>query len=110
MTEERQNEIIVKAPSKPVTDPEKKAQKTAERALEDERLGVLEVPKKIGKYLGTVSFATGILLVGLLTYSIFSGQTNLIFLSLGSSFPIVFLWVFVGLVSIVVGFLLMGSE
>lgn len=110
MTEDRQDEIIVKAPSKPVTAPEKKIQKTAERALEEERIGVLEVPKKIGKYLGAVSFATGILLVGLLTYSIFSGQTNLIFLSSSSSSPIVFLWVFVGLVSIVVGFLLMGSE
>jgi hypothetical protein len=110
MTEEKHDEIIVKAPSKPVIAEEKKAQKTAERALEQERLGVLEVPKKIGNYLGTISLGTGVLLVGFLMYSVFSGQTGLIFLSSSSSFPIVFLWFFVGIISIVVGLLLMGSE
>jgi hypothetical protein len=108
--DEKKEEITVKAPSRPIITPEKKAEKTAERALEEERYGVFEVPKKIGKYLGAMSLGTGILLIVLLMYASFSGRTNLIFLSLGSSFPIVGLWIFVGLISIVIGFLLMGSE
>jgi hypothetical protein len=109
-SDEKKEEITVKAPSRPIIPPEKRAEKTAERALEEERYGVLQVPKKIGKYIGAVSLGTGILLIGLLMYAIFSDQTDLIFLSLGSSLPIVGLWIFVGLISIVIGFLLMGSE
>jgi hypothetical protein len=110
MADDKNEDIVVKAPSRPVTAPEKKAQKTAERALEEERYGVLAVPKKIGRYFGVISLSTGIVLVVLLAYASLSGNSNLIFLSLASSFPIVSLWIFVGSVSIVVGFLLMGSE
>jgi hypothetical protein len=109
-TDEKKEEIIVKAPSRPIITPEKKAEKIAERALEEERYGVLEVPMKIGKYVGAMSLCTGTLLIVLLACAGFSGRTNLILLSLGSSFPIVSLWIFVGLISIVVGFFLMGSE
>jgi hypothetical protein len=107
---EGKEEITVKAPSRPVTAPEKKAEKTTERALEEERYGVLGVPKKIGKYFGAVSLGTGILLIAFLAYSNLSGQLSLVSLSVGSSWTLVGLWIFVGLISVVVGFLLMGSE
>jgi hypothetical protein len=110
MEDDKKEDIIVKAPSKPVITPEKKAKKTTERALEEERYGVLAVPKKVGKYLGALSLGTGILLGILLAYASFSGQTTLIFLSLGPAYPTVALWISVGLISIIAGFLLMGSE
>jgi uncharacterized integral membrane protein len=110
MTEEEKEEIIVKAPSKPVISPEKKAAKAAERALEEERYGVLEVPKRTGKYFGVLSIGVGLVLFVLLAVAGFSGQSSIVFLSFSSSFPVLVLWIVVGLVSIVVGFLLMGSE
>lgn len=110
MPEDKKEEITVKAPSKSAIAPEKIAEKRTERALEEERYGVLQVPGKIGKYLGATSLGTGILLVLLLAYASFSGQTGLAFMLVGSSLPITSLWIFVGFISIIVGFLLMGSE
>ena len=55
MADEKKEDIIVKAPSRPVTAPEKKAETTAERALEEERYGVLSVPARVGTYLGVLS-------------------------------------------------------
>jgi uncharacterized integral membrane protein len=110
MADEEKEEIVVKAPSKPVISPEKKAAKAAERALEEERYGVLEVPKRTGKYFGVLSIGVGLVLLVLLAATSFSGQSGMIFLSTGSSVPVLILWIVVGLVSIIVGFLLMGSE
>ncbi|MCW4017266.1 MAG: hypothetical protein NWF00_01055 [Candidatus Bathyarchaeota archaeon] len=108
--DEKKKEITVKAPSRPVVTPEEKAKKAAERALEEERYGVLGVPKRIGKYLGGVSLTTGVMLIFLLGYTGLSGQPNLVLLPSGSSLPSVGLWLFVGLISVIVGFLLVGSE
>lgn len=108
--DKKEEEITVKAPSKSVIAPEKIAEKKTERALEEERYGVLQISEKVGKYLGAVSLGTGILLVLLLLYTNFSGQTGLAFLLVGSSLPITSLWIFIGLISIICGFLLMGSE
>jgi hypothetical protein len=107
---EGKEEITVKAPSRSIIDPEKKAEQATERALEEERYGVLGVPKKIGRFFGGISLGAGMLLFALLAYSNVSGQTSLVFLSSASSLPIVALWLFVGLISVVVGFILMGSE
>jgi hypothetical protein len=109
MTEGKE-EIIVKAPPRPATAPEKKVEKATERALEEERYGVLSIPEKIGKYFGAFSVGAGVLMVVFLAYAFFSGQPNLLFLSLASSFPILDLWIFVGLISIIVGFLLLGIK
>lgn len=108
MAEEKKEEIIVKAPSRPVTTPEEKARKNAERALEEERYGVLAIPKKVGKYLGVASLATGIMLVIMLSYATVSGQIAQMFSS--TSVQFIVLWVFVGLITITIGLLLMGSE
>lgn len=111
MTEdEERKEIIVKAPSKSVVAPEKKAEKATEKALEEERYNVFQIPNKVGKYVGLSSIAAGVSLFVLLAYTSLIGQNNLMLLSPSSSLPIVGLWVIVGLISVIVGFLLMGSE
>jgi len=50
MAENNEKEIVVRGPSKPATPPEKKAEKDAERALEEERFGVLQISQKVGFY------------------------------------------------------------
>ena len=105
-----EKEIVVKAPSRPVVAPEKKAQKAAERAVEEEKYGILQVSKRLSRFLGFTSLASGVLLVVLMAYGDFSGQTSLFFLSLNPPIPIIGLWIFIGLINIVAGFLLMGSE
>jgi hypothetical protein len=108
--DDEKKELIVKAPSKPIIAPEKKAEKAAEKALEEERYSVLQIPKKVGKYVGISSVSVGVSLFVLLAYAGLTGQSNWIFLSSASSLSIVVLWIVVGIVSIVVGFLLMGSD
>ncbi len=108
--DEEKKELVVKAPSKPAIAPERKAEKAAEKALEEERYGVLQIPKKVGKYMGISSIAVGISLLVLLVYAGLTGQSDWIFLSSASSLPIVGLWIVVGMISAIVGFLLMGSD
>ncbi len=70
MTEdEERKEIIVKAPSKSVVAPEKKAEKATEKALEEERYNVFQIPNKVGKYVGLSSIAAGVSLFVLLAYT-----------------------------------------
>jgi hypothetical protein len=107
---EEKKEIIVKAPSKPVVAPQKKAEKAAEKALEEERYSVLQIPNRVGKYIGVSSACVGAALLILLAYASLTAQSNWALLSSTSSLPIVGLWIVVGLISIVAGFLLMGSE
>jgi hypothetical protein len=108
--DDEKKELIVKAPSKPVIAPERKAEKAAEKALEEERYNVLQIPRKVGKYIGISSVCVGVSLFVLLAYAGLTGQNNWIFLSSASSLPIVGLWIIVGIVSVVVGFILMGSD
>jgi len=111
MTSNEENrEITVKAPSKPVISPEKKAEETAEKALEEERFNVLQFPKKINRYFGVTITATGILLLFLFAYMSATGQTGGILLSLGSGSLTLVLWGFVGLLNIVIGLLFLGRE
>jgi hypothetical protein len=109
-SDDEKKEITVKAPSKPVIPPEKKAEKVAEKALEEERYNVLQIPKKVSKYMGIFSVSLGVSLFVLLAYAGLTCQRNWIFLSSASLLPTVGLWIVVGLVSVVVGFLLMESE
>jgi hypothetical protein len=109
-TDEEKEEITVKAPSKPVVAPEKKAEKAVQKALEEERFGTLQVSRRIGVYFGASTVVVGVLLLALLAYTGITGQTGWIVLSPGSAVFGFALWVFVGLVNIISGFLLMGSE
>jgi predicted phage tail protein len=107
---EEKKEITVKAPAKSVVAPEKKAEKAAEKELEEERYTVLQVPNKVGKYLGLFSVIVGAAFLVLLTYVGVINQSSWLLLSANSSLPILGLWFVVGLASVIVGFLLMGSE
>ena len=106
--DEEEKEITVKAPSKPVVSPEKKAEKTAEKSLEEERFGVLQFPKKISKYVGVIASATGVLLLSLFAYMSATGQTSGILLSSEAGSLTLAVYGFVGLVNIVVGLLFLG--
>jgi len=103
-------EITVKAPSKPVVSPEKKAEKATEKSLEEERYGVLQVRKKVGQYLGAVAAGVGVLLLCLTVYTGLTGQTSGVLLTAPANTFSLGLWIFTGVVNIVVGLLLMGSE
>jgi hypothetical protein len=111
MTEDKEKEeIVVKAPTKPVVSPEEKAEKAIEKSLEEERFEVLQISSRIGAYFGASVVFVGVLLLCLFAYVSISGQVGLIILSSeATSFSLV-LWVFVGIVNIISGFLLMGSD
>lgn len=108
--DEEKKEITVKAPSKPVVSPEKKAEKAAEKSLEEERFGVLQIPKRVSQYLSVISMGVGILFVCLSAYMSLSGQTIGIVLSSEAAPLSIAIWAFAGLISVVIGFLLMGRE
>lgn len=108
--DEEKEEITVKAPSKPVVSPEKKAEKAIEKALEEERFGTLQISSRIGTYFGASVIFVGVLLLCLFAYISITGQVGWIILSSEATWFSIALWVFVGLVNIISGFLLMGSE
>jgi len=111
MTEDKEKEeIIVKAPSKPVVSPEKKAEKAIEKALEEEKFGTLEISKRVGSYFGASVIFAGVLLLCLFVYIGITGQVGWIILSSEATAFSLALWVFVGLLNIISGLLLMGSE
>lgn len=111
MTEDKEEEeIIVKAPAKPVISPEKKAEKATAKSLEEERFEVLKISSRIGAYFGASVIFVGVLLLCLFAYVSITGQVGLIILSSeATSFSLV-LWLFIGIVNIISGFLLMGSD
>jgi formate/nitrite transporter FocA (FNT family) len=109
MTKKKKKHITVRAPSKPVTAPEKKAEKATKKALEEERFGVLEISRKLGTYFGVSVLAGGCLLLCLFAYVTVTGQTNWMATSPELAFLGFVLWIFVGIINIIGGFLLMGS-
>ena len=109
MTKKKKKHIMVRAPSKPVTAPEKKAEKATEKALEEERFGVLEISRKLGTYFGASVLTAGFLLLCLFVYITVTGQINWITTSPEVAFLGFVLWIFIGTMNIVGGFLLMGS-
>lgn len=111
MTEDKEKEeIIVKAPSKPVVAPDKKAEKAREKSLEEERFEVIHVSSEIGVSFGASTAIAGVLLLCIFAYVIITGQTGLVILSSEYTAFSLGLWIFVGLLNIISGFLLLGSE
>lgn len=108
--EEEEEEITVKAPLKPVTPPEKKAEKVAEKALEEERFGVLQVSRKVGVYFSVSMLVVGVLLLSLFVYVTLTSHVDWIIISPEISFLGLLIWIFVSIANIVGGFLLVGSE
>jgi hypothetical protein len=107
--DEDKKEIVVKAPSKSVISPERKTATATEKALEEERYNVLQISSRAGKYAGFAAALVGISLFVFLGASVISGQ-GFVFLSASSSPFAIGFWILVGLVTIVVGFLLLGSD
>ncbi|MDI6847365.1 MAG: hypothetical protein QMD23_04465 [Candidatus Bathyarchaeia archaeon] len=111
MTKKKEKkEIIVRAPPKTVTPPEKKAEKAVEKALEEERFGVLEISRKVGTCFSASVLAAGFLLLCLFAYVTITGQVDWMTTSPEMTFLGFVLWIFVGIINIIGGFLLMGSE
>jgi len=111
VTEDKEKkEIIVNAPSKPVVSPEKKAEKAIEKALEEERFGTLQISNRFGSYFGASAIVAGVGLLCIFAFVVITGQVGWISMSSGAAVFSIILWIFVGIVNIVSGFLLMGSE
>ncbi len=107
---EEKKEITVKAPPKPVTPPEKKVEKVVEKALEEERFGVLQVSRRFGICFSASMLVSGVLLLCLFAYVTLTGYVDWIIISPEIAFPGLLVWIFVSIVNIVGGFLLVGSE
>lgn len=109
-SDEEKKEIVVEAPSQSAISSQKKAEKAAVKALEEERYNVIKIHRKLGKYFGVLSASTGGILLLVLAFTMLTDQSKLMFLTANMPVSIVGIWVATGLVSVVVGFLLMGSE
>lgn len=107
---DEKKEIIVRAPTKPVVTAEKKAERAIERSLEEERFDILQVSNELGVYFGVAVTVIGILLLCLFVYVGITGQSGLIVLSSEATFFSKFLWIFIGLLNIISGFLLIGNR
>ena len=103
-------EIVVKAPTKPVVSHEKKAERAIERSLEEERFDILQVANELGAYFGVAVVVMGSLLLCLFAYVSITGQTGLVILSSEGTGFSQFLWIFLGLLNIISGFLLIGNR
>lgn len=110
MTKKEKKETMVQAPPKPATPPEKKAEKATEKALEEEKFGVLEISRKIGKYFSASVLVVGVMLLCLFAYVTVTGQVDWMTISPETTFLGCVVWIFVGIITIIGGFLLMGSE
>lgn len=106
----KKEEVVVRAPSKPVTPPEKKIEKAAEKALEEERFGVLEISRRIGAFFGVSVLIAGVLLLCLFAYVTITGHMDWMAISTETAFLGLVVWIFVGMVNVVGGLLLMGSD
>ncbi len=110
MTKKKNKHITVRGPSKPITPPEKKAEKATEKALEEERFGVLEISRKLGTYFGASVLAAGFLLLCLFVFVTATGQIDWMAMPPEVAFLGFALWIFIGIMNIIGGFLLMGSQ
>lgn len=108
--DDEKKEIVVKAPSQPVISSQKKIEKATAKELEEERYNVITIHRKLDKYFGLFSACMGGILLLVLTFTMLTDQSNLMFLTVNMPISIVGIWVAIGLVSIVAGFLLIGSE
>lgn len=89
---------------------QKKVEKATVKELEEERYNVITIHRKLDKYFGILSACMGAILLLVLAFTMLTDQSNLMFLTVNMPISIVGIWVAVGLVSVVVGFLLIGSE
>jgi len=105
LVRKKKREIRVSVPSKPIASSEELATKARERIMEEERMEVIHVARRFGKFFGGLTIAFGIILLTLSFYMIMSGQA--IVPSEMKLLFIVFL-ALLGVVNTVSGLLLMG--
>jgi hypothetical protein len=108
--DEEKKEIVVRAPSKPVTPPEKKAEKAMEEALEGERFGVLQVSRRVGELFSASVLITGILLLCFFAYAMFTSEVNWMITSSEITFLGLIVWTLAAIVNIIGGLFLIGSQ
>lgn len=105
-----EKEIVVSGPPKLVTPPEKRSRRYKEKALEDERFGVLKISQQTGACFSASMLAVGSLLLCISAYVIVTGYGDWIVISSEMPFWGLIVWVFTGITNVVGGLLLMGSE
>ncbi|MDH5460056.1 MAG: hypothetical protein OEW71_03360 [Candidatus Bathyarchaeota archaeon] len=105
----KKREIRIFAPFRPTVRPEEATVKTQRKALEEERFGVLELSRRISRKFGPLPAIVG---ASLLITSIYLVITNTVLTAdspEAKAFFIV-LSIFLGVVNVVAGLLLMGSD
>ncbi len=110
MTKKKKKEIVVPAPHRFTTSSREAAKKAAERALEEERMGVLQVSHRVAVRFCFVSLTTGTLLLVFWVYLTVTGQTSWITTSPNITLLFFAALTVVGIISIVGGLLLMGRS
>ena len=111
MTEdEKEKAIIIQGPSEAITHPDKRAKIAKEKALEEERFGVLQISDKMGTYFSASMFVAGVLLLGVFAHIRLIGLTNWIAPSPDMPFLGLAVWVLISIINIFGGLLLMGSR
>jgi len=101
----KREKIRASIPSKPIAPSEESAIKARERIMEEERMEVIHVARRVGKFFGGLAIAFGVMLLILSSYMIVSGQAPVP--SEMKSLFVVFL-ALLGVVNTVSGLLLMG--
>lgn len=109
MAKKNEKEIVVRAPHRPATDRKKKAERDREKALEEERFGVLQISHRAGMYFSASMLVAGALLLCIFTYVIVTGHVDWIMISSKTAFLALAMWIFAGIINVVGGLLLMGS-
>lgn len=105
----KKREIRIFAPFRPAVRPEEATIKAQRKALEEERFGVLELSRRIGRKFGPLPVIVG---ASLLIASIYLVITNTVLMANSPEVKAFFivLSVFLGVINVVAGLLLMGSD
>lgn len=108
MPKKKKKEIVVPTSYIFATPSKETAKKIAERALEEERMTVLEVSHRVAVRFGVLALVTGTLLIVLWAYVTVTGKMNWVTTSPNMTKLFFAALAFVGIISIVGGLLLMG--
>ncbi len=107
MGRRKKKEITVPAPPRPSKRPAEKARKAQAMAIEEERIGTLEVAQKVGKAFSGLTIAAGVLL---LLFSVYLTITGPLTSSPEMKLFFIVMLAFLGIVNTVSGLLLMGRD
>lgn len=111
MTEdEKKKGVIIQGPSETITPPDKRAIVAKEKALEDERFGVLQISAKMGTYFSASMLISGVSLLVIFAHIMLVGLADWIILSPDMPFIGLVVWVLISIINIFGGLLLMGSK